>query len=113
MARVELLEDALVVARRYHEGHRGYESAQKACRALRRRCNGFTVEEYRDAFERALALWVAMVRAVEELIGPSPEGIAGIGPGSVIEAGLRERFPEFSNSAISRSIGYLGYRLSR
>ena len=113
MARLELLEDALTVAQRFHEGHRGYESKEKACRALRRRSKGFTVEEYRAAFERALELWYATERAVEELIGPNPTGIAGIGPGSVIEAGLRERFPEFPTSAISGSIGYLGYYLSR
>jgi hypothetical protein len=54
-----------------------------------------------------------MVQAVEELVGPNPSGIAGIGAGSVIEAGLCERFPEFPIAAITRSIGYLGYRLSR
>ena len=113
MARIELLEDALTVARFYHERHRGYESKKKAYRALERRSNGFTAEEYRAAFERALALSVAMVRAVEELIGPNPTGIAGIGPGSVIEADLCVRFPEFPTSVISRSIGYLGYQLSR
>jgi hypothetical protein len=113
MARIEPLEDALTVARSYHERHRGYESKEKACRALERRSNGFTAEEYRAAFERALALWVAMVRAVEELIRPDPTGIAGIGPGSPIEAELLEQFPEFSKSAISSSIGYLGYQLSR
>jgi hypothetical protein len=113
LARTELLEEALAIARRYHEGHRGYETKEKACRALRRRFSEPTVEECRAAFERALALWVAMVNAVEELIGPNPPSIAGIGPGSVIEADLSERFPEFPTSAIAKSIGYLGYRLSR
>ena len=113
MARIELLEEALTVARRYRERHRGYESKEKACRALKRRSKGFTVEEYRAAFERALALWFAMERAVAELVGPNPEGIAGIGQGSGIEAGLCEQFPEFPTSAISNSIGYLGFYLTR
>jgi hypothetical protein len=113
MARTELLEGALAIARRYHERHRGYESKEKACRALRRRFRELPVDECSAAFERALALWVAMVCAVEELIGPNPSGIAGIGPGSAIEAGLIERFPEFSSSVIAKSIGYLGYYLSR
>lgn len=113
MARIELLEDALTVAQRYQERHRGYESKEKACRALRRRSKGFTVEEYRAAFERALALWLATEHAVAELVGPNPTGIAGIGPGSVIEAGLCERFPEFPTSAIKNSIGYLGLYLTR
>jgi hypothetical protein len=113
MARLELLEDALKVARSFHERHRGYESKEKARQALKRRCEGFAVEEYRDAFGAALSLWFAMESAVAELIGADPSGIAGIGPGSPIEAGLRERFPEFSAMAIRRSIGYLGYRLSR
>jgi hypothetical protein len=113
MARTELLEAALAVARRHHEGHHGYESKEKACRALRRRFRGLPEAECSATFERAFALWVAMVRAVEELIGPNPPGIAGIGPGSVIEAEIGERFPEFPISAIANSIGYLGYHLSR
>jgi hypothetical protein len=113
MARTDLLRAALGIARRYYEGHRGYESKEKACRVLRRRFAALPAEECRAALERAIALWAAMVRAVEELVGPNPPGIAGIGPGSVIEAEIRERFPEFPTSAIAKSIGYLGYRLSR
>jgi hypothetical protein len=113
MTRTELLVEALAIARWYHERQRGYESKDKACRALQRRFKELSNEECRAAFERALALWVAMVRAVQELIGPNPSGIAGIGPGSVIEAQLIERFPEFPVSAIASSIGYLGYYLSR
>ena len=59
------------------------------------------------------ARWFATECAVAELVGPNPTGIAGIGPGSVIEAGLCERFPEFPTSAISNSIGYLGSYLTR
>jgi hypothetical protein len=113
LARIELLEDALAVARRYQERHRGYESKEKACRALRRRSKGFTVEEYRVAFERALELWCATECAIAEMVEPNRTGIAGIGPGSAIEAGLRQQFPEFPISAISNSIGYLGYYLTR
>jgi hypothetical protein len=109
----ELLVEALAIARWYHERQRGYESKEKACRAIHRRFKELPVEECRAAFVRALSLWVAMVRAVDEMIGPNPSGIAGIGPGSVIEAQLSEQFPEFPTSAIAESIGYLGYYLSR
>lgn len=49
----------------YYRAHSAYGSEARACRALRRRCPGFTARQYQNAFRKGVALYDAAVRLVD------------------------------------------------
>lgn len=61
--RGELLEAAWAVAARYR-AHGAYGSDGRACRALRRRCPGFTARQYHNAVRKAVGLYDVAVGLV-------------------------------------------------
>lgn len=68
----DLLDGAIVVAVRFRYGYRGYETEDKACRALARRCRGFTKEQYATALSRAKTMY----DAAEAVIWQNREALA-------------------------------------
>jgi hypothetical protein len=48
----------------YFRAHHAYGSESRACKALQRRCPGFTVRQYRNGFGKAVALYDKAVELV-------------------------------------------------
>lgn len=48
----------------HYRAHRAYGSESRACKALQRRCPGFTAQKYQNAFRQALVLYDTAVELV-------------------------------------------------
>ena len=76
--------------------YRKYDSADGAIKSLRRRCKGFTTDQYRRALDRAIEAW----GVVGEVIAPfhPPGDVPGLIAWAETEAAaqaLRRRCPAF------------------
>jgi hypothetical protein len=91
-----LFDAALQAAMRHVFRYAGYETPEKACKAIRRRCKGHTPEEYLTAFEVGLDCW----RAVQKDMSERATVLLG-------------RFPQFSGASIVESFSWAAYWLGR
>jgi hypothetical protein len=84
LSRSKLLDAAWEVAASYRV-HHVYGSESRACKALQRRCPGFTTRQYQNAFHKAVVLYDTAV----ELVGHNAEALW---QQTDVEA---NRFPDF------------------
>lgn len=62
-SRSELLDTAFDVVRRYRD-FGDYGSKENACKAISRRCKGFSIKQCKNAFDKAALLYEAAERIV-------------------------------------------------
>jgi hypothetical protein len=86
---------------RHRHGYRGYESAEKAKAALRRRCRGIARPELDDAFAHACALYD---RAEAIARHPQPPATP-----TELQARLHREFPASTASAIQEAARWAHY----
>jgi len=87
--------------------YRKYDSADGAIKSLRRRCKGFTTEQYRQALDHAVEAW----EMVGEVIAPfhPPASVPGLFAWAEAEAAaraLRSRCPAFRLATCREIIGH-------
>jgi uncharacterized protein HemY len=68
----ELLEAAVIASMRLKYGYKGYESEEKALKALRRRCSGLAPGRYQQALSEAGELYEAAEKLVVARMGAAP-----------------------------------------
>jgi hypothetical protein len=111
--RGDFLDQAFVSAMRFRWQYRGHESMEKAIASLRRRCPGFTMVQYTNAFQRSTDLYnraLDAVRANEEII----PGLVRVRwtvddiPGELTEQ-LRRRVRGFKIATYRQAIGWVIY----
>lgn len=109
-SRGTLLRAAWEVAA-YYRAHDAYGSESRACRALQRRCPGFTVRQCQNAFRRAVALYdtaVALVaRHADALWGQMEVAADGcLDYGDLVDE-IRRRCPGFPVSVYRAALGWV------
>ena len=98
-----LLTAAVLCAMRQRYSYRGYESAEKAMAALRRRCRGIARPELEAAFTLGSALY-ARAEEVAERLGH--EGAVGTRD---LLVDLRGEFPEAGAAVICEALTWAYY----
>jgi hypothetical protein len=108
--RGQLLGAAWEVAAHYR-AHDGYGSESKACKALQRRCSGFTARQYRNAFAKAVALYDGasdlLARHARELCRQTDVTANRFPNFSGLTSKLRGRCPGFRVSAYQEALNWV------
>jgi hypothetical protein len=89
---------------RHRYRYRGYESAEKAKAALRRRCRGIARQDLDDAFARADGMYAR----AEETIWANRDRLSAEGLGD-LESQLLREFPSFEIGAVRDALGWAYY----
>jgi uncharacterized protein HemY len=101
----ELLEAAVIASMRLKYRCKGYESEEKALKALRRRCSGLAPEQYQQALSDAGELYEAAEKLVVARMGAAPaadrpEELKGV------RRELEQRYTGFPAGAYESAVGW-------
>jgi hypothetical protein len=114
-SRGQFLEAAFTAAQRFKASYRGYESAEKAIAALRRRFPGLTKRRYTNAFRKAVGLYEGAVKLVQrnrDILWQrwrALEEESAVFDFGFVARRLRRHAPGFRASTCSQAIGWVWY----